>query len=290
VAGLYGGSRVLPPDPFAAVGGALSRDAAARYRHRAYRFRMTVVSTGFLDGALVEELADSVSPPVLTPPLLPVHGEYPTREVGRATAVSVLDELPPLSTSLVGRVVELADPAEAAAIARLPVPNLSRRYGRKGPELFVSYRTRDWSSARALADTLSTAFGPAAVFLDTDSIRGGMRIGDEIDSALASCRLMLVVIDHKWLDIRDDAGRRRLEDPDDWVRMEVRYGLRNSVLVLPVLWDGAPRPRDHQLPVDLRGLFESKALKIQHGSARRDLDQLVDDVRHALDQGPRSAR
>ena len=155
VAGLYGGGRVLPPDPFAAVGGALSRDAAARYRDRAYRFRMTVVSTGFLDGALVEELADSVSPPVLTPPLLPgAPASTRPAEVGSSYHRLRVDELPPLSTSLVGRVVELADPAEAAAIARLPVPNLSRRYGRKGPETVRQLPHPGLVFCCTLADTL----------------------------------------------------------------------------------------------------------------------------------------
>jgi hypothetical protein len=283
--GIYGAGHTLPAEPFASTGSALFRDAAVRYHDSAFRFRAVVATAGWLDPAVVDSLANSISPYPLAPPLLPIRAEHPLRGLMPARLPSVRDDLPP-PASLSAQLTELADPAEAAAIARLPVPTAPRRLGRDGPEVFVSYRTVNGDSARLLKTTLDAAFGPAAVFLDYDSVHLGQRMQQEIWRALENCRLMLVVIDRDWLDTANPDGSRRLEDPDDWVRLEVRYGLEHPVRVVPVLWNGTPLPKMAHLPQDMQGMLEWKALEVRHPSALRDLNELVNDIRLALKQGP----
>lgn len=286
-AGIYDAAHTLSPEPFARTGAALFRDAAARYAGTAFRFRCTVASVGRLEPSLVEPLADTVSPPPVLAPRLPVRTDHPMRQVAPTWPTPVTDELPP-PASLSAQVAELADPLEAAAIARLPVPTAPRRRGRDGPELFVSYRTDNGDSARLLKSTLDAAFGPDAVFLDADSIRFGSRIEDEVDAALESCVLMLVVIDRDWF------RRIREHDPKDrdYVRDELEYGLKKSVLVVPVIWGEMPMPSEDDVPEDTRdlvqwraimkGLMKWKAIEVRHPSAQRDLQKLVEDIRVAL--------
>jgi hypothetical protein len=84
-----------------------------------------------------------------------------------------------------------------------------------------------------------------------------------LESAVGSCRVLLAVIGPGWADARDAKGRRRLDDPDDFVRMEIESALRNpQVLVIPVLIDGAVMPRTEELPVELAQLGMNQAIEI----------------------------
>jgi hypothetical protein len=108
--------------------------------------------------------------------------------------------------------------------------------------IFISYRRADagWP-ARWLTDQLSAHFGAGVVFQDVDSILPGDDFAAEIEAAVGACSVLLVLIGLRWLAAEGAAGRR-LDDPGDWVRLELEVALRRKVRIIPVLVDGAAMP------------------------------------------------
>src|SRR6516225_1568159 len=106
----------------------------------------------------------------------------------------------------------------------------------EGGGIFVSYRrqeSRDF--AGRLADRLADRFGERQVFIDADAIEPGVDFDEEISGAVAACQVLLAVIGPNWLTTTDERGRRRLDDPDDFVRLEIEAALAREVRVIPIL-------------------------------------------------------
>jgi hypothetical protein len=140
--------------------------------------------------------------------------------------------------------------------------------------IFVSYRRDDTADvAGRVYDAMAQRFGKARVFKDVDSIGPGVDFGDYIKTMLPRCRVTLVLIGPHWLDSKDEAGNRRLDEDQDWVRIEIETALTTpGVLVVPVLVNGARMPRGHEVPNCLVPLLRLNAAVI-----RRDPD-FHDDV------------
>jgi hypothetical protein len=115
-----------------------------------------------------------------------------------------------------------------------------------------------------------------------DSIEAGLDFVEVIRDAVSSCRVMVVVIGQQWVTLTDEEGRRRLDDPGDYVRFEVRTALRRGVRTIPVLVDGARPVRQQQLPRDLRELARLNALEMSFDRYRYDADRLAGLIRRAL--------
>jgi hypothetical protein len=108
---------------------------------------------------------------------------------------------------------------------------------------FVSYRRRESSHlAGRLYDRLADRFGESQAFIDVDAIEPGVDFAEEIGRAVAACRVLLAVIGPDWLTITDEEGRRRLDDPGDFVRLEIGAALARDVRVIPILVEGAQMP------------------------------------------------
>jgi hypothetical protein len=152
-----------------------------------------------------------------------------------------------------------------------------------GSRIFISYRRGD-SSAHAgrLADRLVAEFGEDGVFMDVDTIEPGADFVDYIDDAVGSCDVLIALIGDEWLDCRDDVGERRLDDPEDFVRLEVAAGLERDIRVVPVLVEGAVMPRAHELPEPLRRLARRNALEITDTRWRHDAGRLVETIKKVL--------
>jgi pterin-4a-carbinolamine dehydratase len=149
---------------------------------------------------------------------------------------------------------------------------------RKTPFAFISYRrddSRDW--AGLLANTLRRAFGPQAVFLDTDSIRVGHRWPATIDEALERATVILPVIGSQWLSLQTQSdGRRRIDAPNDWVRREVEAGLTPGRTLLPVLTLGTKMPTAEQLPLSISSLTQIEAESLrEQADANRIMTRLT---------------
>ena len=128
-----------------------------------------------------------------------------------------------------------------------------------------------------ISEALGERFGAASIFRDIDTIRPGTNFAKAIENAVSSCAALLVVIGKDWLTTPDDEGRRRLDDPEDYVRLEVLAGLRrDDVLVVPVLVEGARMPSEEQMPAGLAPLSQQMALELTDTGWSHQIDQLVD--------------
>jgi hypothetical protein len=153
----------------------------------------------------------------------------------------------------------------------------------KGGGIFVSYRRQETSHlAGRLYDRLADRFGESQVFIDVDAIEPGVDFAEEIFRAVAACKVLLAVIGPTWLTTTDDRDRRRLDDPDDIVRLEVEAALAREVRVIPILVEGAVMPTRQDLPESLAGLARRNALLIRHESFRYDAGRLVTAIEGVL--------
>lgn len=152
--------------------------------------------------------------------------------------------------------------------------------------IFLNYRRKqaEWPTLR-LRDRLIEAFGPNRVFTDIDNIQPGQDFTKVLEAAVGSCRVLLAVIGQDWVNALDDGGRRRLEDPGDWVRVEIESALRRpKVLVIPVLIDGARMPRVEQLPGELAQLSMRQAVEITAAGFDVQVGTLITTLQKIFDQ------
>ncbi len=143
-------------------------------------------------------------------------------------------------------------------------------------DIFISYRRGDAAGhAGRLADGLCTHYGREHVFMDLDSIGPGADFVARIQEAVGSCNAALVLIGDNWTSAVDAEGRRRLEDPNDFVRLEVAEALaRDGVTVIPVLVEGAKMPEPEELPEDMRRLSRHNAIQLSDERWGYDVDRL----------------
>jgi len=146
------------------------------------------------------------------------------------------------------------------------------------PGVFISYRREDCAGhAGRLYDRLAEHLGPELVFMDVDSIEPGVDFSERLDEAVGACSLLIALIGSGWLDARDDAGRRRLDDPEDFVRQELAAGLaRDGLRVIPVLVEGATMPRAEELPKDLKPLARRNTRELSHARWDYDAGRLIE--------------
>jgi hypothetical protein len=145
--------------------------------------------------------------------------------------------------------------------------------------IYLSYRRRESVAyAGRLFDHLSRHFGPGSVFMDIGGIARGQDFAQAIESALNACEVVLVLIGNAWVSCTGQDGRRRLDDPRDWVRLEVAAALRRDILVVPVLIDGARLPDPASLPEELRPLCQRNACDLSDLRWSYDVGELVKDV------------
>src|SRR5215217_4374613 len=138
--------------------------------------------------------------------------------------------------------------------------------------VFISYR-RDESAGYAgwIADSFDEYFGEDKVFRDIDSLEPGLDFSEAIERALESSEVLLAVIGKHWPTATDAAGQRRLENPYDFVRVEIATALQRNMRVIPVLVQGASMPSADELPNDLAPLTHRNAFELHSSSWRDDL-------------------
>ena len=142
--------------------------------------------------------------------------------------------------------------------------------------VFISYRREDsQGEARALFQDLVARLGRDAVFMDVDSIALGRDFRDVLQERLATCDLMLVLIGREWLAGKDSTGRRRLDNPDDFVRLEIAAALKRKIPTTPLLLQGAQMPTAEQLPGDINDLAYRNGFELSHNRWESDVQELV---------------
>lgn len=146
--------------------------------------------------------------------------------------------------------------------------------------VFISYRRSDCQpQANGLNDGLRHRLPGARVFMDIDSIPFGVDFEQHIREEIRSCDVVLVLIGDQWLDVRDAAGQRRVEDPQDFVRLEIENALASSrVRVVPVLVEDAAMPPVSALPASIARLARLSAIELSDRRWQADLERLADVV------------
>ena len=170
-----------------------------------------------------------------------------------------------------------------ASVVQADVVVADRRHRRNNPpsgamtNVFISYRRDDAAAGYAswIYDRLTEKLGASHVFMDVDSLAPGVDFVEHLEQALAGADTALVLIGPAWLTARDKRGNARLEDPSDFVRLEVSAALRSGARVIPVLIGGAAMPDASALPDELAPLTRRQALAVHSGAA---VKELVDEI------------
>jgi len=129
-------------------------------------------------------------------------------------------------------------------------------------------------------------FSPSQVFMDIDGIAPGVDFVDAIDQAVSSCDVFLVVIGRSWATIADDEGERRLDNPEDFIRLEIKTALDHDVRLIPVVVQHAAMPRSDQLPEDIVRLVRHNALELSDLRWDFDVNRLIDAIETPTGKAP----
>jgi hypothetical protein len=161
---------------------------------------------------------------------------------------------------------------------------LSREGGIRTSGIFISYRREDAPAhAGRLYDALADEFGSERVFMDVDTLEPGVDFVERINSAVGAADALLVVVGRGWLNAKNLDGERRLDDPKDFVRLEVGTALSGDPVVIPVLVGGATMPQEDQLPEDLALLARRNAVTLSDADWRAGMGRLVAALRRIVD-------
>jgi len=153
--------------------------------------------------------------------------------------------------------------------------------------IFISYRRDDTEGhAGRLFEDLRDRFGPGAVFMDVAGIEPGRDFRRVIEQQVASCGVLLAMIGKNWLSVVDQDGRRRLDDPYDFVRLETASALKRDIPVVPVLVHDAVMPRAEQLPDDLKELAFRNSVELTHARWGSDVQLLINALLPYVDAAP----
>lgn len=143
-------------------------------------------------------------------------------------------------------------------------------------KIFLSYRRSDTSGyANGLHDRLVQHFGTGSIVRDLDTIPAGADFVRFIEESIDSSDVVVALIGRDWLRAKDSKGKRRLDDPDDYVRLELSRALESEIPVIPVLVEEATMPSRDKLPPELARLATRNALEISDSRWRHDVDRLI---------------
>ena len=144
-------------------------------------------------------------------------------------------------------------------------------------QIFVSYRREDAADVTGrINDRLRQYYGDESIFTDVDSIPFGIDFRKHIDEEVSQCKILLVVIGMNWQNIKSDKGQQRLDDPNDFVRLEIESALRRNIPVVPLLVQGAQMPSEDGLPDSLHQLIFRNGTSVRPDpDFHKDMDRLI---------------
>jgi hypothetical protein len=147
--------------------------------------------------------------------------------------------------------------------------------------IFICYRREDSADVTGrIYDRLIDHFGPEPVFMDVDSKAVGLDFRSEIDKQIQHSKIVIVVIGDQWLAPVD--GKRRIDDENDRVRIEIEAALSREIPIIPVLTRGASHPTKAMLPASLEDLAYRHGTSISHEHFRGDMDSLISKMDSAI--------
>jgi Tol biopolymer transport system component len=162
---------------------------------------------------------------------------------------------------------------------------MSTSDAKKLPGIFISYRRSDNPDATGrIYDRLVSEFGKSRVFKDVDSIPLGQDFRGHLDDVVGGCVAVLAIIGPRWTDARNAAGNRRLEDPDDFVRIELEAALARDIPVVPVLVGHAAMSGIADLPASLASMVFRQSIEVRPDpDFHHDATRLVSALKAIID-------
>jgi TIR domain len=159
-------------------------------------------------------------------------------------------------------------------------------------KVFINYRRNDSAGyVGRVVDRLEKELGRDLLFMDVDVIPLATNFSTVLHEEVAKCGVLLAVIGPNWVDARDEHGNRRLDNPNDFVRIEIAAALQRNIPVIPILLDGVRMPKANQLPEDLKELASRNGMEIRHASFHVDMDRLIRGLKGWLtERGDRTQR
>ena len=149
--------------------------------------------------------------------------------------------------------------------------------------IFISYRREDCAAyAGRLYDWISQRFGRENIFIDVDTIEPGEDFVEAVEQKVGGCDALLALIGKDWLNCADEEGNRRIENPGDFVRVEIAAALSRNVRLIPVLVEGARMPAEKDLPEPLTRLARRQALELSFTRFHQDANRLIETLEKAL--------
>ena len=148
--------------------------------------------------------------------------------------------------------------------------------------IFLGYRRDDTGGdVGRIYDRLEGVVGKERLFRDVDSMARGVKFREYIPTVIGQCSVFLAFIGSRWLEMRDASGLRRLDDPEDLVRIEIETALAASnIQFIPVLVAGAAMPHAHNLPLSLRPMTEFNCAEVRRDpDFNSDIRRLIQDLR-----------
>ena len=158
-------------------------------------------------------------------------------------------------------------------------------------QIFISYRRHDSGYlAGDLSDKLQEHFGPNSVFFDVDNIPLGVDFREYIGNAVGQCDVLLAIIGNEWMGTNSQ-GKRRIDDPADYVRVEIESALKRNIPVIPVLVEEATMPSPADLPSAIESIAFRNAAEIRAGRDRRQhIEQLIHGLETIIKPTPSEAK
>ncbi len=152
-------------------------------------------------------------------------------------------------------------------------------------KIFISYRREDSAYvASMLSEKLTEYFGQDAVFIDVDHIPLGVDFRKKIDTAIKQCNLVLIIIGDTWLTTQSVEGHRRIDDPSDFVRIEIEAALNREIPVIPILIDDVKMPSEEELPASINALAYRNAAELRSGrDLRHHIEELIVGLREIIE-------
>ena len=145
--------------------------------------------------------------------------------------------------------------------------------------IFISYRRQDTAAyAGRIYDRLAAKYGEHIVFMDIDRIEPGQDFVDAINHSMAEAGVLLVLIGREWIKMTDKSGVPRLDNPEDFVRLEILAGLEQKTVIIPVLLADAEMPSAQALPAPLQPFARRNAIEISDSRFHSDVDRLIEAI------------
>jgi DNA polymerase len=154
-------------------------------------------------------------------------------------------------------------------------------------KIFINYRRMDTEGhVGRLYDHLIQHFKPENIFMDVQNIEPGADFVQVLEDAVAQCDVFITMIGIHWLTLTDSSGERRIDQWNDFVRIEIESAIKHEKLIIPVLVGGAKMPSPNDLPESIQVLARRNAITISHQHFARDVASLVKFIKETVPSHP----